>query len=241
VLELAGVEVPAGMRGRSLLDPGPRSPLVSATFGGGPLRWAWRDGQQKVILHMAAQPGVEGASRTRAREERPLPSGAWQFDLGSDPAERRPGEIAPRLMSPVGEAFAASAGRLVPGLQLMGWGIGGRLEAALRLPGQLEVVQVWSTAPVELSRTGEKLSVACERSDPVCALSMRVEPDPGWVEVLGAAVPWVGVTGREQPETLDPPAEITPGVHLWWNPDRQLVVGGHEETLRRLRALGYIE
>jgi hypothetical protein len=30
-------------------------------------------------------------------------------------------------------------------------------------------------------------------------------------------------------------------VYLWWNPERLLVVGGYDETLERLRALGYVD
>jgi hypothetical protein len=33
----------------------------------------------------------------------------------------------------------------------------------------------------------------------------------------------------------------SPGSYVWWNPDRTLVVGHHDETLQKLRALGYIK
>jgi arylsulfatase A-like enzyme len=241
LLELAGVQVPSKMAGSSLLRDAPSSPFVSTTFGGGPLRWAWRDGSRKVLVRMAAQAGFEGAARSRMREGRPLPAGAWQFDLESDPDERRPTRIAPELLSAVGEAFAATAGRLVPGLQLMGWGTTDQLEMSIQVPGRVDVVQVWSTARVDLEREGDELTVSCERADPVCGLAIQVEPTPAWIEVLDSSTPWVNLSGRVAMENLDPPEALETGAHLWRNPDRSLVVGGHDETLRRLRALGYIE
>ncbi len=32
-----------------------------------------------------------------------------------------------------------------------------------------------------------------------------------------------------------------PGSYVWWNPERTLVVGHHDETLQKLKALGYIK
>ena len=33
----------------------------------------------------------------------------------------------------------------------------------------------------------------------------------------------------------------SPGIYIWWNPERDLVVGHNDETLQKLRALGYIK
>jgi hypothetical protein len=44
LLDLVGVAPPAEMVGSALWDDVPAVPTVSTTFGGGPLRWSWRDG-----------------------------------------------------------------------------------------------------------------------------------------------------------------------------------------------------
>ncbi len=32
-----------------------------------------------------------------------------------------------------------------------------------------------------------------------------------------------------------------PGTYIWWNPERNLVVGHHEETRQKSKALGHIK
>ena len=127
----------------------------------------------------------------------------------------------------------STAGRLVPGLQVLVWGRRGPAEAVLRVAGSVEVVQCWSVGPMAVEREGDSLVVRCEEGYPVCAVGARVSPPSEWVEVARERLP------RER--LVAPAAEPAPGVHVWWNPDRRLVVEGHDETLQRLRALGYIE
>ncbi len=233
LLGLVGVDTPEGMEGRSLLDGGSAAPLVSTTFGGGPLRWAWREGRHKVVLRMAAQAGLGATARSAMLEGRPLPSGGFHFDLVADPGESQPTPVPEELLPAAGRAFAATAGRLVPGLQVLIWGRHGPVEALLQVPGSLEVVQAWGVGPMTVERTGDGLVARCADGYPVCAAAARIAPPPEWVEQAGERMP------RDR---LAPPAtDMAPGVHVWWNPDRPLVVRGHDETLQRLRVLGYIE
>jgi len=102
VLELMGVAGADGMVGRSLLAGGSPAPLVSTTFGGGPLRWAWRRDMDKVVLRMAAQPDLGWEVQSAMLEGVPLPSGGFHFDLAADPREQAPMVVPERLLPPRG-------------------------------------------------------------------------------------------------------------------------------------------
>jgi arylsulfatase A-like enzyme len=245
VLALMGVEATTGMVGRSLLDGGSAPPIISSTFGGGPMRWSWLDGRDKVVLRMAAQGDLGAQARSAMQEGQPLPAGGFHFDLEADPGEQDPRSIPDRLMDRCGQAFASSAGRMVPGLQLMVWGRRGAVAVATEVKGEVGVVQAWSRAPMTVLRDGDRLLVSCSASYPVCAAAVAVDPAPPWVRPLDGAATWRGVT-VDSPlsiDDLESPGNtpLAPGTYLWWNQARSLVVGGHEETLERLRALGYIE
>ncbi len=80
--------------------------------------------------------------------------------------------------------------------------------------------------------TGGRLELGCEDAYPICFLGVAVEPDSAMISSPGGAF---------RLNELRPPDSLTEGLNLWWNPDRPLIVGGYEETLERLRALGYIE
>lgn len=243
LLAVAGEAPDPGWVGRSLLDGGSRTPLVSATFAAGPMRWAWRFGSHKVVIRTREQPGLGADSRTRLSEARPLPPGAFHVDLGGDPGEDRPGPIPGALTADVGAAFAGSAGRLVPGLQLLAWDGDGPLTQELGFDGDAEVVQAWSTGAVEVASGHGRLLLRCASASPLCAVAVASGSVPGSVTPLASDLPWPDVTMGEavDPRTLAPPVEPGRGAFLWWNPERPLVVGGHEATLERLRALGYID
>lgn len=243
VLDLVGVEPDAGMAGRSLLAAGPPAPIVSVTFSAGPLRWSWRDGSRKIVLRMAAQPDLGAQNRRQPVEADPLPSGAFAFDLAADPTEDRPLEPADERMPEVGAVFAATAGRLVPGLQLLIWSDNAQSGAGLGFDGEVEIVQAWSAGRIETVRRPGRLVVRCADPGPVCAVAFAGSSIPERVTPLAGGAEWLGVAPGVpvDPGRLAPLERIEPGAHLWWNPDRPLVVGGYDETVERLRALGYIE
>jgi arylsulfatase A-like enzyme len=243
LVDLAGLPADDALPGRSLLAGGSSRPIVSATFGAGPLRWAWRRGSQRVVLRTAVQPGLGAVSRTRLGEVRPLPPGAFVVDLASDPTEARPETISGELETELGEVFAADAGRRVPGLQVMVWGSEGPATVALEIGGAPEVVQAWSVAPIEVARAGARLEVRCADAAPLCAVALAAASTTGPVTPVAGSVPWNGVVpgAALDPRGLVPPDRLDRGAWMWWNPDRPLVVGGHAETLERLRALGYID
>ncbi|MEE4270117.1 MAG: sulfatase [Thermoanaerobaculales bacterium] len=243
VLDLAGVPADEHATGRSLLRGGSPGPVVSATFGSGPLRWAWRQGSDKVVLRTAPQAGLGAESRTRFGEKKPFPSGIFHFDLARDPAEDDPGALPDRISAEAGAAFADTAGRLVPGLQLMLWDGSGPAEAALELGGEVEVVQAWSTSPVSVSRIEGRFELRCDDAAALCAVSLEPESVGETVSIAGALPGWRDVAPGAvvDPRTVPLPAELGGGFQLWWNPPRSIVVGGYEETLQRLKALGYVD
>ena len=241
LLELMGVPPNAEMGGRSLLAAFEEMPIVSATFGGGPLRWAWRLRKDKIVLRSAPQPEVPGSPEYVEAE--PLPAGAFAFDLVEDPDENAPADVPERLAEPVGEAFAATAGGLVPGLQLLGWRLDAGAETVLELPGGASPAAAWGGEAVRIGSDGDRVRITCPTGSSWCAVSLRpVAAEPVPVELVETRPDVSGVvSGALDPSSLVLPEAPGAGLHLWWNPDRSLVVQGHRDTLQRLRALGYIE
>jgi arylsulfatase A-like enzyme len=233
LLDLVGVAPPAEMLGRPLWDSAPAVPTVSTTFGGGPLRWSWRDGRHKVVLHMAAQPGLGVKAGTAMLEGRPLPTGGFHFDLAADPGEHQPETVPVALLPSVARAFVATAGQLVPGLQVMLLGQDGPVDVPLQVGGAVEVIHAWGVGPMAVSRSGDLVELRCSEGSPICAAALRVTPKPNLVDTP---------SGRHAPDQLPPPAgDPRPGIYTWWNQERTVVVSGQRQTLERLRALGYIE
>ena len=233
LLALADVPAPAEMTGTSLLAANAderEAAVISSTFGSGPLRWAWRRGRDKVVLHLAPQPGLGASARSRMREGAPLAPGLFGYDLAHDPGELTPGPLTDDAMAAAGAAFAASAGRLVPGLQVLLWRRPGPLMLRLSRLADAEVVQAWSTAPIAAATVDGELVVRCRDASDLCAVGVASSSPPGsGVVAVDGESPGLVALGQ-------------PGIAAaWWNDPRSLVVTGHEETLDRLRALGYIE
>ncbi len=136
------------------------------------------------------------------------------------------------LVEPVTRSFVETAGRMVPGLQIALVHRGGPTSSRLKIDGTFEVVQAWSSAPMTVRLTEDELELSCENAYPICFLGVAVEPDSALVSTEDAT---------HQLNMLRVPDSLTDGLSLWWNPDRPLIVGGYDETLERLRALGYIE
>ncbi|MCP3996275.1 MAG: hypothetical protein GY722_14625 [bacterium] len=165
------------------------------------------------------------------------------IDLRADPAEDRPGPIPPELMAEVGAVFGRTAGRMVPGMQLMLWGGSGFTTQILAVNAEIEVVQAWSSAGIAISHGDGMLTVTCADADLLCAVAAATDSIPSTVIPMGERNRWAGLESSVpvDPRDLDPPDRLGPGWNLWWNPERALIVGGHDETLERLRALGYID
>jgi hypothetical protein len=232
LLDLIGIPVPTEMVGRSLLDGGSSRALVSSTFGAGPLRWSWRRGDDKVLLRMAEQPGLGEVARSKMLGGGRREPGAFAFNLEDDPAEENPRVLPPELLEPVTRAFVETAGRMVPGLQIGVVNRDGPISTRLEIDGSFEVVQAWSTAPMAVEFTDGRLDLSCENAYPICFLGVAVEPDSAMISTED---------GEFRLDGLPRPGSLSEGSSLWWNPDRPLIVGGYDETLERLRALGYIE
>jgi len=242
LLELAGCPADGQMLGRSLLAGGSAEPAVSATFSAGPLRWSWRSGRHKALVHLAAQPGLGPADRNSYAEAEPLPAGAWVFDLHADPGEEHAQPLEGELLTASGRAFAETTGRMVPGLQVMLWGFHGPAELAVHVDDGAQLAQAWGAAPLELDHDGGELRLRCASSFPVCGFAASTDPARG-VRPLAGTAPWLSVAG-DQPlaaESLNRPPFVPPGsAALWWNPPRDRTVQAHRETVEKLRALGYL-
>ncbi len=244
LLASAGVPADPSMAGRSLLAGGSPGPIISATYGAGPLRWTWRRGSDKVILRLAPQPGLSTVARSAMIEKSPLPAGAFRFRLDADPGEDHPMPLDEDVLLPVGRAFAATAGRMVPGLEVMAWGLRRPVELRVHLGGVLQPVQAFSTGPMALTQHGGAVTVSCRDPFPVCAVGGSVSPRPRRLRLLPAGAPWVEPPGGcDVPvgELTMPRAFPAPGLFAWWNPPRRRLVRGYRETLQKLRALGYLE
>ena len=92
-------------------------------------------------------------------------------------------------------------------------------------------------------RQGDRLEISCGNGYPVCAVGARLDPRPGSIAIRDGFEGLHGALGEQI--TLDrlvrPESDLESGAHVWWNEDRKIVVEGYEETMERLRALGYIE
>jgi arylsulfatase A-like enzyme len=242
LLEMVGRGPVDDFVGRSLLAGGSAEPIVSVTYSAGPLRWAWREANHKVVMRMAPQPHLAAEVRRPAIEAAPLPTGAFFVDLTVDPQEDHPAPIPEALARRVAEVFARTAGTTTPGMQVFAWG-DGPAEVVLECDRQLELTQAWSPSVIRASQTGGRFILRCAKDAVMCAVTARPESVPAFVTPVETGPRWWGIAAGDpvDPRALDLANVGGPGVYLWWNPDRPLVVGGYDETLERLRALGYID
>ncbi|MFH1176682.1 MAG: sulfatase-like hydrolase/transferase [Acidobacteriota bacterium] len=234
LLELAHVPLPAEMSGRSLLSGGSAQPIVSATFAAGPLRWAWRSGQQKLILH-TQQPPELATGKVVMGEVRPLATGAFRFDLASDPREERPLSLDVDFSFAAAQAFAATAGRLTLGWQLLAAGVSGPISLSLGgVPGA-RLLHASSTAAVAVAVAGATATVQLAEGSPFALLAFAAD--------AAASPPSLSSSPRlELSAPSRPPARIAkPGLYLWWNDRAPTFQRSQEETIRRLRNLGYLQ
>jgi hypothetical protein len=181
---------------------------------------------------MAEQPGLGEVARSKMLGGGRREPGAFAFNLADDPAEENPKALPPALLEPVTRAFVETAGRMVPGLQIGVVNLDGPVSIRLEIEGTLKVVQAWSTAPMAVEFTDGQLDLSCGNAYPICFLGVAVEPDSAMISTED---------GEFRLDELPRPESLSEGSSLWWNPDRPLIVGGYDETLERLRALGYID
>ena len=232
LLDLAGCPAPPGMTGRSLLRGGGSEAQVAVTFGAGPLRWRWRAGSRVVTLHTRPQPGLAPESEVKMPEARPLPDGAFRFDLARDPGEERPQPLDDATALAAASAFARSLGKLVPGLQVLAAASRGPASVAFDAPGRLRVMQVFSVGGTRVEVAGERVEVRWDDAFPFALAAFSggapVRPRP----VAGAVWRWL--------DASQPVAIAAPGAYLWWDSRSAPIQRDYEETLSRLRSLGYI-
>ena len=96
---------------------------------------------------------------------------------------------------------------------------------------------------MQVSQTDGRFTLRCADDGVVCAVTATARSVPAAVTPVETGPRWWGIPAGEpvDPRELDLPNVGGPGVYLWWNPDRPLIVGGYDETLERLRALGYVD
>ncbi len=243
VLEIMGQPVPTAMRGVSALRGGPPREIVAATFSPGTLRWMWRRGPHKVVVRTADQPLVHSDSRKPLQETEPLPTGVLYFDLRSDPRELNPTSTPPVLLPFVADAFARSVGSMVPGLQVFSVGAQDQAVFEISLPEQRPLRQIWSVTPASVSWDGPTVTVATPNSGIFSLVAIGNSDAPSSIRLRRAHPGWRHLSDGDTiaPQPLD--AElgfVVAGTYVWWNPDRDVVVGSHDETVEKLKALGYI-
>jgi len=233
LLDLVGCPPSPGMVGRSLLRGGSPEPDVAVTFGAGPLRWRWREGSREVLVHALFQPGLVPESKVKMEEARPLPTGAFVFDLGADPGEDRPADLdAPNALA-AAQVFAQGVGKLVPGLQVLAAVERGPTVVAFRTASPVRLAQVFSLTRTGLTVTADRVEVRWEDAFPfaLAAFTGGAAAEPERVD--GATWQWL--------EGSQPVRVHAPGSFLWWDARAASLQRGYEETLARLRSLGYIQ
>lgn len=244
ILDLLNEQIPIKMEGRSLLQDHQERSIIAATFSAGPMRWMWRQGPIKVVIRTADQSDVADGSRRSLEETDPLPVGAFCYDLGEDPDELNSQALPPGLLPSVARDFAHTAGSMVPGLQVFSVGSTGSTKFELEYPGEPVIRQIWSVGPVSTSWKGPIVHI----EDPNSRLfSLVAIGNGGVVKTVTpryTTAEWQNLLEREEYVPLGlnhEEAFSSPGIYIWWNPEHDLVVGHHDETLQKLRALGYIK
>ena len=236
LLELAGVPVPKEMKGRSLFQGGSAEPITAATFSAGPLRWACRIGSKKVTLRTFPQPGLAPEGQTRVLETHPQAAGAYQVDLVSDPWERKPGSLDRDTLLDAASVFAATVGGLIPGQQILAVGLEGPLKVNVEGRETLEVRQVIAFGATAGEEEDLAVRLAWETAFPFALVVLsELVPPPG------LRVTPEGISMFRSGSEPMPPAIRQSGLYLWETRRTPLEQGGQDETIRRLRALGYLE
>jgi arylsulfatase A-like enzyme len=233
LLDLAGCRVAPGMVGRSLRRGGSGAPLVAATFGGGPLRWLWRAGSREVLVRTRPQPGLAPEAESKMIEVKPLPNGAFAFDLERDPGEEHPRPLDDTEAVSAARVFAATAGRLVPGLQVLSVARRGPTVVAFTTPAPVRVAQVFSVSGASVAISGGRVEVRWDNAFPF-ALAAFTAPEGARPAVAGG-VAWRWFSAADAAR-ID-----APGAFLWFDRRSASVQRGYEETIVRLRNLGYLQ
>ncbi len=227
LLARAGLSLP-GAEGFDLLTapPPPTRVRLAATFSVGPLRWVWQRGDRTVIAHFSPQPGLAPESQVALHERHPLPAGWRVFDHRGTAVGLGAEALTGELLADVAAAFAADAGRLAPGIQLLATGLAPGEALAVEVTGEPEIVQLLATSTTRVERRDATLALSWPQGEPrvLAALAGRVRPaGPG------------GATGRDAP-----PAVQVPGRALWRNRRDAAAQHPQDEVLAHLRALGYL-
>jgi hypothetical protein len=131
---------------------------------------------------------------------------------------------------------------MVPGLQVLLWGGQGPAELAIEVEGSVELAQAWGGVPLELDHRDDQIRLRCQAPLPLCGFAITTGA-PTWVRPLAGPTPWLQhpTEGRLATDALAPPPHILPGqAALFWNPPRDRTVQAHQETVSKLKALGYL-
>jgi len=234
LLRLAGCPLPEGMPEGSLLGAPPRD-IVAVTNSAGALRWAWRRGGDKVVFHAAAQSAARVGRVSLVAPGTPEAVACFRFDLASDPREERTLPVDGDLALAAADAFAASAGRLVPGLQVLAVGGEGDVRVALDAGMTLALAQAFALGPVGAAADGTRLEVVFSFARPFALAALGGSSRPQEVEVAAGGLPVRAVALDRRPEVR------APGVYVWWNDRDPVLHQAQDETMRRLKSLGYVQ
>ena len=234
LLRLAGCALPEGMPAASLLGAATK-PIVALTNSAGALRWAWRDGVDKVIFHAAPQPSARvGAALLVAPGALAEPA-CFRYDLAADPAEDHPLTVEDGRALAAADVFAATAGRLVPGLQVLAVGGAGDVHVTLDAGTTLALAQAFSLGPVGTDGTGARVEVVFGFSRPFALAMLGGSSRPLEVEVAASGLPLRAVALDRRPPVREA------GVYVWWNDRDPKLHQAQDETIRRLKSLGYVK
>jgi len=234
LLHLAGCPLPVGMPEVSLLGA-PTRPVVALTNSAGALRGAWRDGADKVVFHAAPQPAARVGAALLVAPGALAEPGCYRFDLAADPGEARRLPVEGERALAAADAFAATAGRLVPGLQVLAVGAPGDVHVTLDAGVTLALAQAFSLGRVVADADGARLEVVFGFSRPFALAAVGGSTRPVEVEVTASGLPVRAVALDRRPPVREP------GVYVWWNDRDPGLQQAQDETIRRLKSLGYVQ
>jgi hypothetical protein len=185
-----------------------------------------------VTLHTRPQPGLAPESVVKMKEARPLPSGAFRYDLDRDPGEETPEALDDPLALAAAQVFATSVGRMAPGLQVLTAASRGPAVVAFRTPGTTKLSQVFSISATNLTSAGGKVEVRWDQAFPFALAAFAGSSQEMPAHEEGSVWSWLD---GSKPVRIE-----RSGTFLWWDGRAALIQRGHDETVARLKSLGYI-
>ena len=189
---------------------------------------------------MASSRPEEAPSRNNV----PLRPAPYLYRLDLDPHELEPGSLPDDLILPTSQVFSATAGRFIPGLQILVAGVRGPSSVVLEIPVAAEIAQAWSVGKIHSNREGSVTKIDITEGHPFATFSLNFRDELSWIKPKSSSTVWVGLDQETQVAYAATPSEPKIeriGAYLWRNPEgSERESFEHKKLLEVLRGLGYL-